>query len=96
MFFRSNRINSHHFGFDGSPLKELDYRVLFSYVQNWGTYDSPFQHISKTYSAIVELKYKPTQLEGWSFALTGALDRSKWIGNNNGFEITIEKKFKIK
>lgn len=37
-FFANTRISAHHFGFRGSFHKNLDYRFLYTYTNNLGTY----------------------------------------------------------
>ncbi|MEG1616689.1 MAG: capsule assembly Wzi family protein [Bacteroidales bacterium] len=92
---RSNRTRMHHVGIEGAPATEWGYRMLLSYVQHWGTYSSPFDEISDTFSGMAEVRYSPTYLPGWDFRLAAALDRSDWIGNNTGATVTVRKSFKF-
>ncbi|SHE80308.1 Capsule assembly protein Wzi [Bacteroides luti] len=89
--FTNNRIIAHHLGISGKPIPELQYRVLLSHSDNWGTYDRPFKDIKKNTSALVELTYSPCKLTGWSFTASGATDRGSLLGNNTGTMLTIRK-----
>jgi len=89
--FYNTRIAAHHLGISGQPTEEIQYRVLLSHSNNWGTYDLPFKEIRKNTSALVELTYAPRRITGWSFTASGALDRGSMLGNNAGGMLTICK-----
>ena len=73
--FISNRVLAHHIGFCGSPCQSLSYRMLLSYSRHWGTYDNPLNEIKKQFNSLFEVTYAPQQLKGWSFTVSGAMDR---------------------
>ncbi|MDR1937797.1 MAG: capsule assembly Wzi family protein [Tannerellaceae bacterium] len=89
--FKSNRIIAHHLGFSGQPASEVNYRVLFSYTQGWGTYVDPFVDIKKNTAVLLELGYAPRALQGWQFTASIAFDRGDLIGNNTGGMILVRK-----
>lgn len=89
--FTNNRIIAHHLGISGKPLSQLQYRVLLSHSDNWGTYGVPFKEVKKNTSALVELTYSPAKLTGWSLTASGATDRGSLLGNNTGAMLTIRK-----
>ena len=86
--FISNRVLAHHIGFCGSPCQSLSYRMLLSYSRHWGTYDNPLNEIKK--------QFAPQQLKGWSFTVSGAMDRGSLLGNNYGGMLVIRKQGIIK
>jgi len=90
--FQSTRVLARHFGISGNPTSELSYRMLLSLTRNWGTYSVPFYEIKREGSALVEVRYTPTQMNGWSFTLAGALDQGSMLGNNRGGMLTITKR----
>lgn len=94
--FVNNRVSAHHFGFSGNPGKEWKYRVLLTHSLNWGTYSSPFDDCKKQFSSLLEITYSPHQLKGWSFSLSGAMDRGNLLGNNTGGMLVVRKEGIIK
>lgn len=89
--FVSNRVLAHHIGFSGSPMPELNYRILLSYSRHWGTYDNPLNEIKKQFNSLAEITYTPSRGKGWSFTLSGALDRGSMLGNSGGGMLVIRK-----
>jgi hypothetical protein len=94
--FISNRVLAHHIGFCGSPCQSLSYRMLLSYSRHWGTYDNPLNEIKKQFNSLFEVTYAPQQLTGWSFTVSGAMDRGSILGNNYGGMLVIRKQGIIK
>ena len=43
-----------------------------------------------------EVTYAPQQLKGWSFTVSGAMDRGNLLGNNYGGMLVIRKQGIIK
>lgn len=94
--FRCNRFTAHHFGLSGSPLPFLNYRMLYTYTSNWGTYTLPYDGIKYSNSFMVELEYVPrhighTNVEGWSLSGAFGIDRGAQLGDNTGVQITLRK-----
>ncbi len=94
--FTGNRFKAHHFGLSGDPATGLHYRLLYSYMRNWGTYSSPFEDVRYNSSFLAEAHYSPSHIgrldtRGWQFGAAFALDRSKQYGNNTGFRLTVRK-----
>lgn len=88
---RNNRVEAFHLGIEGSPLACLDYRLLLTKSNNWGTYRDPFTDIKENLSGLVELTYKPAWAVGWEAAASFAFDNGELYGNNNGAMISIRK-----
>lgn len=89
--FRSNRIKSHHVGFDGNPSEQWYYRVLVSYTRHWGMYGNPFDEVRKQGSAMAEVTFSPKVWKGWHFTGALALDKGSYPGDSFGGLITIKK-----
>lgn len=96
IMFANNRINAHHLGISGTPGKEWAYRLLLTYSRNWGTYDNPFDDVKKQFSSLLEVTYSPVKWNGWSFSISGAMDRGNLLGNNSGGMLVIRKTGLIK
>lgn len=91
--FANNRFIAHHVGLAGDPMKELHYRLLYTYSTNLGTYQHPFDDKKYNTSFLAELTYSPTHIGSWdtrgnSIRLGFGFDRGNLIGNNTGFQLT--------
>lgn len=88
----NNRVEAFHFGVEGELCRELDYCLLLTKSNNWGTYNNPFTDIENNLSGMVELGYTPKNLKGWSVTASFAFDNGNLYGNNSGGMLTISKK----
>ena len=88
----NNRVEAFHFGVEGEPLSWLDYRVLYTRSNNWGTYSVPFKDIKVNRSFLLELTFKPQAIKNWSLAASFAFDNGDLYGNNYGGMLTIKGK----
>lgn len=89
--FLCNRIKGHHLGFKGKPIQSIDYRVLLSYTQGWGTYHEPFRNVKSNFNLQAEVNWKPDRLKGWTFSGGFGLDAGSMIGNSYGLQFKISK-----
>ena len=97
LHFNGNRFRAHHFGISGQPIKGVDYRLLYSYMENWGTYSYPYSDKKYCNSFLAEINYQLPKFgkeysNGWSISAAFSLDRGKELGNNTGAQITIRKR----
>ena len=94
----NNRVEAFHMGIEGSLLPWLDYRVLLTHSNNWGTYGKPFKDIKKNTSGLVEFTFNPNIPGNWSITTSFAFDKGNLYGNNYGGLLTIKRsgKYKIK
>ena len=76
------------------PLSKLQLTAKKS--RHWGTYDNPLNEIKKQFNSLFEVTYAPQQLKGWSFTVSGAMDRGNLLGNNYGGMLVIRKQGIIK
>lgn len=96
IYFHNNRIEAWHIGLSGDPLKELHYRVLFSFSENWGTYEYPFREKKHLRSYLAELTFSPKKLNGWVGQCAFGYDHGSLIGNNTGFLLSVKKNIKLR
>ncbi|MEG1562472.1 MAG: capsule assembly Wzi family protein [Bacteroides sp.] len=89
--FNSTRVKAFHLGISGKPLKEIEYRLLMSFAQHWGTYGSPYPEIKSNKNALLELSYLPAKSKGWQFTLAVAVDGGDLIGKSQGAMFSIRK-----
>ncbi len=91
-----NRFIAYHLGFSGAPQDNINYRVLATYQEGWGTYKSPYTHKRHNVSLLVEAAYQPiTQkkwLKGTMVKLGYGMDFGSILrGVNYGFQLTVAK-----
>lgn len=88
----NSRVEAFNLGIEGSPMECLDYRLLLTKSNNWGTYDNPFKEIKSNTSGLVELTYHPAFMENWSLTASFAFDSGKLYGDNYAGMITIVRR----
>lgn len=89
--FLDNRIIAHHFGLEGHPFKNLSYRLLLSFSQNWGSFDYPLPDVENNFNGMLELTWTPDKFRGWfgKFAVAG--DSGSLLGKSFGAMVSIGK-----
>lgn len=90
--FTGNRFVAHQVGLSGDPLPGLHYRLLYTHMRNWGTYNNPYEDVRYDDSFLAEASYDFAHvpaLKGWRIGAAFALDRGQQIGNNTGFQLTL-------
>ncbi len=92
IYFWHNRVKAHHLGLCGQPTACLDWRVLYTHQQSWGTYDTPLLNPQKANYLLVELGYKPKWLEGLSLRASYGMNRGQLLGNSHGAMLTLAYK----
>ena len=90
--FKSNRVSTYHFGAEGTLSEYVDYRVLFSVINGWGTTYTPFKNKKTTASGILDIQYHHPSLKGWMFKGSLAADAGSMYGDNLGFSFSIVKR----
>ena len=85
----NNRVEAFHMGIEGALLKWLNYRLLLTKSNNWGTYSIPFTEMKKNTSGLFELTFKPNK--AWNIKASFAFDSGKLYGNNYGGMITVSR-----
>ena len=84
-------MRSQHFGIEGDPTQEFNYRILLSFSRHWGTYYNPLDKQRKQFYSLYEVTYSPSKLKGWSTTVALGLDRGNYLGNNTGGMLTVRK-----
>ncbi len=85
----NNRYKALHIGVDGSPLKNLDYRLKVTYQAGWGTYSYPYTHRKNNFSGMLEATYHFRH--DWLARAAIAFDKGEIMGNNVGLQLTVRK-----
>ena len=89
LYIYNTRFYANHIGLEGNPLDGLNWRLLLTYSENWGTYHYSFTDMYRNFSGLFEINYNANFLKG--FYLKGAIawDRGKMLGNNLGGMISL-------
>lgn len=90
--FKNNRIKDWHIGMEGSLSSQLSYRLLFTWMNGWGTAYAPFLKKREGTSFLADVTYIHPRLAGWSFTGTFAGDTGDMIGKSIGASLTVSKR----
>ena len=66
---------------------------FIQYIVLYASFCAPYK---KQFNSLFEVTYAPQQLKGWSFTVSGAMDRGSLLGNNYGGMLVIRKQGIIK
>lgn len=94
--FRHSRIKATHIGVAGNPTKKIHYRLLYTYMKSWGTYDSPLTDTQSNQYLLAELTYKPIKYKGWSATGAIGINKGDIIKNSLGMSFTLRKEGLLK
>ena len=101
----NNRIKAHHFGFFGSVFSQVDYRILFTYSENFGIYPDQdfFKSKNKAYrfdggliqrSGLIELSSK-NLFNKIDVSLAFGFDNGELLNKTDSFMLKINHKFEF-
>lgn len=89
--FANTRIIAHHIGIEGSPHHDISYRALFTFSKNWGTYWNPYPDVLNSFNSLIEITWRPKNLEGWRGTIALAADSGDLLGKSFGMMLSIGK-----
>lgn len=89
----NNRFMAFHLAFSGRPVPQLDYRVLGTWQEGFGSYKRPFTKSRRQLSLLAEANYAfdTRLLRGWSVGMALGYDHGTIVGNNFGTMFNIRK-----
>jgi len=90
--FKNNRIRSWHMGFEGVLSSQVDYRVLVTAINSWGTYNRPFLNRKNNGSGLIEITYRHPRLSGWFFTGAFSADKGSMFDGGIGFSLCVAKR----
>ena len=101
----NNRIRAHHIGFNGAFTKKINYKILFSYSQNFGIFSdmNKFKNQKKTYkfehgliqrSALVQIQLKNI-INKFNVELSYAIDNGQLLKLSNSTLISINYNYSL-
>jgi len=88
----NTRVKAYHLGLGGT-VKGLDYRTVFTYSNNLGTYDNPFDPNRPQFSCYFETTI-PHLWRDIDLIIMLAGDIGKMYGNNLGVNLLLRRTFK--
>ena len=88
--FINNRIRALHAGFSGK-LSFLDYKVLYTFSRNYGTYSRPFESIREQSYFLLDL-LSGELIKDTDLGISFGIDRGKLLGNNFGIYLKLVRK----
>lgn len=92
LYIYDTRFIGYHLGLEGNPMKELDWRILLTFTQNWGTYRFPLVNVLNNFSGLAEINYHPKKLlKGWYAKVGIGWDAGHLLGKSIGAMVTIGK-----
>lgn len=89
--FRHTRIQDWHIGAEGELVAGLTYRLLFTWMNSWGTPARPLLKKKGGTSSLIEMTYADSRWSGWSLKGAVGLDTGSLLGNHLGFSLSLTK-----
>lgn len=96
---KNNRLKAWHIGLSGNPTKQLNWRLMMSFTENWGTYEYPLYRKELQQYFMAEIGWKPmfksnkAMAKDWTGKIALGYDHGGLIGNSFGAQLTIHKSF---
>lgn len=89
IFFYHNRVVAHHLGLSGQPCSQVDWRLLYTHQQSWGTYAIPLTDPLKANYLLAEVGYSPSKVPGLCVRASYGMNQGKLLGNSHGAQLTV-------
>ena len=91
--FKYNRVRALHLAIAGNPTEEISYRLKYSHLKTWGTYDLPTRDIMYQNYLLAELSYKPQNktLRGWSITGAWGMNTGELLSKSMGISLSVRK-----
>ncbi|WP_229374304.1 capsule assembly Wzi family protein [Fibrella rubiginis] len=95
-FTNNNRVRVYHVGLSGQFSKRMGFTGKFSYSQNLGIYDAPFNQMAAQFSGMIGLYSQLNWLGGTVLNTTVGYDKGDLYENNLGLFVSLKKSGLIK
>ena len=89
--FLYTRVRGGHFAIGGFFDDEWQYRLMASYRISLGTPFIPARSTYRQGAMLIECRYTPQRLKGWSFCGAVAVDAGNMTGDNVGVSLSVVK-----
>ena len=93
-----NRFWAWHLALAGQPAEGLKYRLMATWQKGFGTYDKLYPDPRENVSLLAEAAYsfpESSKLAGWYAKAAVGMDFGKLLGDNQGLQVTVGRRFKI-
>ena len=91
LMFYYNRVRALHVGIEGDPLPTLHYRLKYTHLRTWGTYNVPTVDPLDENYLLAELTWTPRWGKGFSVTGQWGLNTGDLLSKSNGIGLTIRK-----
>jgi hypothetical protein len=88
----NNKVIAHHFGIEG-VIKNLNYKFLYTFSLNYGTYDIPYNPVRIQNSMLLKVFYPDVTTYHLEFGITAGADWGAMYGNNLALSFNVKKQF---
>ena len=89
--FPNNRVSDWHLGLSGALSAQVEYRLLGTVMNTYGSHGQPFRTIKRGVSGLMDITYRHPQLNGWKFTGTVAADGRELFGRSIGVSLRVTK-----
>jgi hypothetical protein len=90
--FQNNKVIVHHYGFEGNIYKDLNYKLHFTFHDNFGTNSAPYEPPKDFMSTMLTLNFPVNILNGLDISTRFAVDSGDMYGYNFGFMFSVTKR----
>jgi len=90
-YIRNNKVTGHHFGIEGN-VKDIFYKIFYTYYLNFGTNFSPISPNKSQHSILLETYISNKLPWGIDASLKGGIDIGTMYGNNLGIQVSLIKR----
>ena len=88
---RNNKVTGHHFGFEGI-IKDISYKIFYSYYLNYGTNLAPINPYRHQQSILLQTYVSNKLPWNLDISVKAGIDIGSMYGNNLGIQFSLIKK----
>lgn len=89
LYIENNRFKAFHLGVSGEPVEKMNYRILATYQEGFGTYARPYTKKRHHVGFLAEAGYG---WKGWKVTGSYAMDFGSILGHSCGFQLKLSKR----
>ena len=90
-YIRNNKVTGHHLGIEGI-IKDISYKIFYSYYLNFGTNSVPFSPNRHQHSVLLQTYFCNKLPWGIDISTKVGIDIGNMYGNNLGMQFSLIKK----
>ena len=89
--FQNNRVKGYHIGISGEINRKIDYKMLFTFSRNMGTYSHPYANPRLAQSILIYFRYMHIFHSKYNINILMAADYGEMYGRNRGIGLRISR-----